>query len=35
MTTVKAIVEPTARSIPPLMMMSVIPIAPMATITCL
>ena len=32
-TPVSAIVEPTERSIPPLMMMSVMPIAPMATIT--
>ena len=32
-TPVRAIVEPTARSIPPLMMISVMPIAPMATIT--
>jgi hypothetical protein len=32
-TPVKAIVDPTARSIPPLMMINVIPIAPIATIT--
>ena len=32
-TPVKAIVDPTARSIPPLMMIIVMPIAPIATIT--
>ncbi len=32
-TPVRAIVDPTARSIPPLMMINVMPIAPMATIT--